>query len=153
MLDKISNLPGTYLLNFYSEQRASVWVGRLGKLDLDIGYYIYIGSAFGPGGVRARVRHHHRISQKPHWHLDYIRPSLSLQAVWYSLDAIRYEHEWANILYSALNMHVPLVSLGATDCRCQSHFFYARSKPDRSSIINALNKNNTNLKLSTVELL
>lgn len=151
MLDGISSQPGSYLLVFSSEQTVSIKVGRLGMIELDSGYYFYIGSAFGPGGVRARVRHHHGISKRPHWHLDYIRPSLSLLEVWYSVDVNRYEHEWANILHDTLQMQVPLCGFGASDCQCHSHFFFTRSRPDRSSILIALKKNNKNLNLSTVE--
>jgi len=151
MLDGISSQPGTYLLIFHSARASSIKVGKLGQIELASGYYFYIGSAFGPGGVRARVRHHHGISQKPHWHLDYIRPLLSLQAICYSIDASRYEHEWANILSGELHMQAPSPGLGASDCRCHSHFFYTRSEPAQSSIISALKKNNKNLNLSIVE--
>lgn len=153
MLDGIPNQPGSYLLVYSSDRASSIQVGKLGQIELSPGYYFYTGSAFGPGGVRARVRHHQGISKKPHWHLDYIRPSLSLLEVCYSLDAIRYEHVWANILYDVLKMQIPLVGLGASDCLCHSHFFYTRSESDRSSIINALNNNNKNMNLSTVELI
>jgi len=43
------------------------------KLDLLPGYYIYIGSAFGPGGVRARMLRHLRADKPKHWHIDYLR--------------------------------------------------------------------------------
>ena len=151
MLDEISRQPGTYLLHFYSDRPASITVGRLGSLALTTGYYFYVGSAFGPGGLRARLRHHYSISQKPHWHLDYIRPSLKLQQVWYSHDAVRYEHEWATILHEVSGLQIPLVGLGASDCRCCSHFFYTRARPDLSSILKALKKNNKMLNLSIVE--
>lgn len=133
---------GTYLLIFEARRRATPRVGRLGSLTLDPGYYFYIGSAFGPGGLRARVKHHSGISTKPHWHLDYIRPSLSLREVWYSIDAVRYEHVWAAVLGDALQMHIPLPGLGASDCRCESHFFYAKDKPGRQALRAALQKNN-----------
>ena len=153
MLDGISNKPGTYLLIFACEQTSSITVGRLGPLKLASGYYFYVGSAFGPGGVRARVRHHHGVSTKPHWHLDYIRPSLILKEVWYSTDPVRYEHGWASLLGETLHMRVPVVGLGASDCRCYSHFYYTHAMPGRSSILSELNKNNKRLNISIVELL
>ncbi len=151
MLDNISNRPGTYLLIFYSAQSSSVSVGRLGSLELDTGYYYYIGSAFGPGGVRARVRHHHAISTKPHWHLDYLRPSLCLREVCYSIDALRYEHEWASILHDDMHMPVPFPGFGASDCPCSSHFFYTSLRLEPLSLFNALKMNNKNTNLTILD--
>lgn len=153
MLEGISSQAGSYLLVFKSEQPASISVGRLGQLTLDKGYYFYIGSAFGPGGVRARVGHHYGVSSKPHWHLDYIRPALIMQEVWYSIDAIRHEHEWAAIMYYTLRMQVPLPGLGASDCRCESHFFHSRDKPERTLLGKALKNNNNDMNLTILGLI
>ena len=37
------------------------------------GYYVYVGSAMGSGGVAARLKHHSKISKKLHWHLEYLQ--------------------------------------------------------------------------------
>ncbi|MFQ5579314.1 MAG: DUF123 domain-containing protein [Nitrospiria bacterium] len=50
--------PGTYALILQSRSEARGQVGRLGQINLKPGYYIYVGSAFGPGGVQARVSRH-----------------------------------------------------------------------------------------------
>ncbi|MCK9541293.1 MAG: DUF123 domain-containing protein [Novosphingobium sp.] len=34
------------------------------------GWYVYAGSARGPGGIRARLRRHFRRDKKRHWHID-----------------------------------------------------------------------------------
>lgn len=153
MLDGIARQPGTYLLIFSAAEAAAIRVGRLAVLDLQPGYYIYIGSAFGPGGVRARVKHHAGISKKPHWHLDYIRPKLALEEIWYSIDTARYEHEWAEIMYYTLKMQVPVQGLGASDCRCESHFFHTHNKPERATLNRALKKNNKDLKITILDKL
>ena len=36
------------------------------------GTYIYAGSAYGPGGIRARLRRHFRRVKKTHWHVDWL---------------------------------------------------------------------------------
>lgn len=54
----LSDEPGTYILILKSAVTRRVRVGRLGNLQLCAGYYVYIGSAFGPGGLRARIDHH-----------------------------------------------------------------------------------------------
>ncbi len=34
------------------------------------GRYLYVGSAHGPGGIRARARRHLRTDKPVHWHVD-----------------------------------------------------------------------------------
>src|SRR5208337_3227365 len=67
-------LPGTYALLLSTASDAEIRVGRLGDMRLQSGFYVYVGSALGPGGVRARVNHHMRASPRHHWHIDYVRP-------------------------------------------------------------------------------
>ena len=37
---------------------------------LEAGWHLYVGSARGPGGMRARLRRHFRPEKSPHWHID-----------------------------------------------------------------------------------
>ncbi len=67
-------------------------------ISLRQGYYIYVGSAFGPGGVNARVSRHFRNTKKLHWHIDYLRTFLRPLTVLYSHDPRRLEHQWAKLL-------------------------------------------------------
>ena len=62
--------PGTYALVLVSCSHQRVEVGKLGRLAVQSGYYVYVGSAFGPGGLKARIAHHVKISRRPHWHID-----------------------------------------------------------------------------------
>jgi len=62
--------PGTYAVLLSSDSDDEISVGRLGDMRLQSGVYLYVGSAFGPGGVRARVNHHLHASSRPHWHID-----------------------------------------------------------------------------------
>jgi len=65
-LEGMQRLPGTYALILQVECRQDIQVGRLGQLSARPDFYVYIGSAFGPGEVRAPVRHHVKISERPH---------------------------------------------------------------------------------------
>ena len=47
--------PGSYILIYRCFSAVSVHVGRLGFLDFPPGYFLYVGSSFGPRGVAARV--------------------------------------------------------------------------------------------------
>jgi Uri superfamily endonuclease len=120
---------GTYTLVFSSSTEKPVPIGKLGTLLLKPGFYAYVGSAFGPGGLKARIKHHIKHSSRPHWHLDYLSPALTLCEIWYTHDQIRREHQWAAIHLQSRGAILPLSGFGSSDCRCPSHLFFYNSKP------------------------
>ena len=128
----IHPLPGTYALVLNSTSEKSVVVGRLGTICLKPGFYVYIGSAFGPGGLAARIGHHQKNSGRPHWHIDYLGHVLSPYEIWYSFDPIPREHQWAEVHASARNASIPLPGFGSSDCRCSSHLFFYQIPPSGS---------------------
>lgn len=121
--------PGTYALILRSHSIAKVQVGRWGKLDLEPGYYIYVGSAFGPGGVQARVLRHCRQAKAQHWHIDYLREHVKPVGAWLGYDAKRLEHHWAHVL-KGLSGISSIEGFGCSDCTCYSHLFYTAKKPN-----------------------
>ena len=120
--------PGSYVLLFEVRRARRVRVGRLGALRLRPGWYAYAGSAFGPGGVRARVRRHLAPSRR-HWHVDYLRPGARLVEVWCSYDTRRREHLWAETLAELSRAPAPLAGFGASDCRCPAHLSFHEKRP------------------------
>jgi len=129
--------PGTYALILKCDSRARVQVGRLGEIELRPGYYIYIGSAFGPGGVRGRVSRHFREPKTKHWHIDYLREHASPVGVWYSYEPEHLEHLWAQTLHEASGFF-PIQGFGCSDCKCDSHLFHTSRFPDFASFANAV---------------
>ena len=125
-------LPGTYALVFKTKQKYRISVGKLGTLKLQTGYYIYIGSAFGPGGLKARIGHHCRNSGRHHWHIDYLSEYLYPAEVWYTYDAIHREHQWSQVLARARGVSIPLPGFGSSDCRCISHLYFFSTRPSRN---------------------
>ncbi len=121
--------PGTYALIMVCASDRQVAVGKLGRLNVRSGFYVYVGSAFGPGGLKARIAHHARISVRPHWHIDYLRPIFHLKEVWYACDSERQEHRWADTFSRSKGATMPISGFGASDCRCQSHLFRFTRKP------------------------
>ena len=87
--------PGVYAVWLQVAERLTLRVGALGEWAVMPGDWVYVGSALGPGGLRARVAHHARIAARPHWHIDYLRRHAVLTTVWYSIDSRRREHQWA----------------------------------------------------------
>jgi Uri superfamily endonuclease len=124
--------PGTYVLVLRCSTTRTVQIGRIGAVRLSPGWYLYVGSAFGPGGLRARIGHHARRAARPHWHVDYIRRYTSLEFVLYRCE-VHCEHEWAKRIGIAPDADVVLRGFGSSDCACATHLF--RFEPSPGSII------------------
>lgn len=137
----LQSTPGTYALILSAVADELVQIGRLGQLQVRAGFYVYVGSAFGPGGVRARVAHHSRGAARPHWHIDYLRVAAHLTTIWYTYDTRRREHQWAEVLQGTRGASIPLQRFGASDCPCASHLYFLSTRPSwpafRSGIRNA----------------
>jgi Uri superfamily endonuclease len=112
---------GTYALLLRAEDERIIEVGALGEMTVRPGRYVYVGSAFGPGGLRARVQRHVRGDGALHWHVDYLRAVVTLEAIWYTHDAERRECTWATVLRKRDAARVPMIGFGASDCGCPAH--------------------------------
>jgi Uri superfamily endonuclease len=125
-------LPGTYALVLASTKSAPIRVGRLGILQLQPGFYVYVGSAHGPGGVKSRVGHHVKTTARPHWHVDYLRAHTNPEEVWYVHNRNRWECRWADCLRRVRGASMPLKGFGSSDCQCGSHLFYFKRLPAKA---------------------
>lgn len=122
--------PGTYLLVLRADAPARVGVGSLGELEVRPGYYLYAGSALGPGGLRARLSRHIAGQGALRWHIDYLRRAVQPVEAWCAAGPLRREHEWAVSLAAAGECRIALARFGASDCRCPAHLFYLPHRPD-----------------------
>ncbi len=138
MLAVVGAEPGTYALVLSARANGFVRVGRLGRLRLQSGFYVYVGSALGSGGVRGRLMHHLGLASRPHWHIDYLRRHTSLEEVWHCYDRVSLEHQWAECIGTIRGASVPLAGFGASDCQCESHLYFFRSRPSKSVFVRSL---------------
>jgi len=117
---------GTYALILRLSRPQAVRVGRLGQFDFPMGTYVYVGSARGPGGLRARLSHHLRSSATPHWHLDWLRPYLEVVAVVYRLAKEPLECSWVQKMFQLPGVCAIAPGFGSRDCRsgCPAHLVY-----------------------------
>ncbi len=129
---------GTYALVLVSAKAALVRVGQLGSLQIQPGFYVYIGSALGPGGLPARLAHHLAPSSRPHWHIDYLRAHVTPEEVWYCYDPRPWEHTWAKCLGTLSRASIPLAGFGSSDCACEAHLFLFGSPPLRTAFARSL---------------
>ncbi|MFO1372697.1 MAG: GIY-YIG nuclease family protein [Candidatus Competibacteraceae bacterium] len=132
--------PGVYALLLKTAATTDpVPIGRRDWLTLATpGWAVYIGSALGQGGVRARLAHHRRPVIRPHWHIDYLRHHSQLEAVWFSYAPLRRECLWAAVLAEALGGIAPPFRFGASDCHCPTHLRLFRTSPALATFAAAL---------------
>ena len=120
---------GSYILILHLKRKKIISVGKLGKCSFPAGYYTYVGSALGPGGLAARLKHHMHSNATHHWHIDYLRPGARLAEIWISEYEEHLEHLWATML-SQLNKTVRhFKGFGCSDCKCPSHLFHFPERP------------------------
>jgi len=88
--------------------------------ELPAGLYVYLGAAYGPGGLHARVARHVNGAARRHWHLDHLRPACTVPGV-----AVRPgggECAWTTAVRAGLDVGVPIPRFGSSDCRrCPAH--------------------------------
>ena len=121
--------PGTYALILKCTLRATIQVGQRLQIALKPGYYIYVGSAFGPGGVQSRVARHCRRAKPKHWHIDYLREYCNPFLVLCCYALRRLEHLWAEA-FQNIERTVVVKGFGCSDCKCASHLFWSPVPPD-----------------------
>ena len=122
---------GTYALVLEATLDPCIRIGKLGELRVGPGFYVYVGSAFGSGGLRARIAHHRRIAARPRWHVDYLRRFVPIVEIWCARDQVRRECQWAAAMAMVPYVSIPMRGFGSSDCACFSHlFFYAHEKPN-----------------------
>jgi Uri superfamily endonuclease len=121
--------PGTYVLWLQLDTSLRLPVGGLGPVEFLAGHYAYVGSAFGPGGIAARLGRHLRTNKCRRWHVDHLSGVARPRAAWVSYDATGYEHRWAAALAALPGARVPVAGFGASDCRCPSHLIWFRRPP------------------------
>ena len=122
----IPSAPGCYALQLHLGNPQSLQVGRLGEYKFPTGDYIYLGSALGPGGLKARLGRHLRGDGRLHWHIDWLR-TISVVSGYYFLETeLSLECHWSRALMTYLGVNVPVPRFGASDCRtsegsCSAH--------------------------------
>ncbi|MGH8644662.1 MAG: GIY-YIG nuclease family protein [Gammaproteobacteria bacterium] len=122
---------GAYILIVSVKQTQRLVIGRLGRCTFSPGFYGYVGSACGHGGIRARVSHHLASIAQPHWHIDYLLGFATPIEVWYASSDRKLEREWAEMLRHSARFQTPIPHFGASDYRRSrtTHLFYSKQRP------------------------
>ena len=111
-------------------------VGRIGTLSFARGLYAYVGSALGPGGLKARILRHLSNNKKKFWHIDYLLEQSHVVAVIIIEKSKKLE---CVIAREFLGRGVDMVKgFGCSDCRCPSHLFRIEHVNDVIKVVKTL---------------
>ena len=119
-LDTLPRAKGAYLLLIELSAPVELTIGTRAPAVLAPGRYAYCGSAYGPGGIAARVGRHLRRDKAVRWHVDHVTAAGRIVAVdaWPGADECAL---FARTL-ARPGAHVPIPGFGSTDCRrCPAH--------------------------------
>jgi Uri superfamily endonuclease len=124
---------GVYTLLLSLPAPQTLPIGRLGAFRFPAGYYLYVGSALGPGGLSARLARHCRAEKKRHWHIDHLRAAARLEGAWALTTDRRAECRWAAAAQVLPGANLPAPRFGASDCRCPAHLFHYPVRPEAAN--------------------
>ena len=113
-------MTGSYILLIELPEEKTISVGRLQSVHFHQGGYAYVGSAMG--GFKSRLNRHVKKNKKPRWHIDYLLQEAVIKDILLCQTEHRIECTIAQSLKPRLDS-VP--GFGSSDCRCQSHLFFA----------------------------
>ncbi len=121
--------PGAYLLLIGLARPLPLKLPSLPSAVLPAGWYLYGGSARGPGGIRARLSRHLARHGRLHWHVDHLTAAAaSLRGF-----PVPGGDECALLrdVYRRAAVEIPVPGFGSSDCRrCKSHLLLAVAPRD-----------------------
>lgn len=124
--DEINGLPpikGAYLLVISLSEAFDLEISSLPPTNMQTGFYIYCGSARGPGGIKARLKRHFAKAKRRHWHIDHLTLATSKSAALPIADGD--ECILVSQLLNSRQFSTPVTGFGASDCStCQSHLLF-----------------------------
>ena len=119
-MDKLTTAPGAYLLVIDLDAPLALDVPRGRAATLAAGRYGYCGSAYGPGGIGARVHRHLRRVKAIRWHIARLTASGRIVAV--QAEPGGDECALMDSLRALPGVSMPIPGFGSSDCRrCPSH--------------------------------
>ena len=126
---------GNYILLLHLPTDEILTIGKLGTFDFPAGWYAYAGSAFGPGGLVGRLKHHLQPVDRPHWHIDYLRQVAQLKEIWLSPDAESRERDWVDLMLAIPGATTLVEGFGASDSDRETHLFYFDVRPSLEDFV------------------
>jgi Uri superfamily endonuclease len=124
---------GAYILIISLTRDVTLTLPRFAGLVLGPGKYAYVGSARGPGGIRARCRRHLKKHKSLHWHVDHLTTVASTVVV--AAFPEGQECDLARSILSAASCRIPIPGFGSSDCHtCEAHLIELPPQPEVTNI-------------------
>lgn len=122
MQDVAADLPGeggAYALLIRLDEPLKLNIPKFRGHRLIPGDYAYCGSAYGPGGIRARVSRHLRARKQLRWHVDRLTADGWIVQVGVIVSGLECKLVAEIMLRGGI---IPLPGFGSSDCRrCAAH--------------------------------
>jgi len=129
---ELKDKKGSYSLIVKVVRKINIKVGAIGNINLVRGIYVYNGSAFGSGGIRARIAHHLRKNKAIHWHIDYLTSNKSCKVMKVIACYGKKIETEVSLEMLRSSFFVCIQNFGATDDKSiKSHLFRARSLSEK----------------------
>ncbi len=128
LIEFTQGLYGTYLLFIHISEDITI-VRRKQPIELTKGNYIYVGSAFGAGGLASRLHRHVRKQKKKHWHIDQVTMHKASEIIGIAISINQKKECELYKLLSKIDGFSPIPGIGNSDCKnkCESHFLAIKS--------------------------
>ncbi len=120
----IGGRKGAYLLALHLPRNVELDMAKRPRHVIARGCYVYAGSAYGPGGLSARLQRHLRAAKTVRWHVDH----LTTQAGEMMALAVPGGHECRLVerLLATQKFTIAVPGFGSSDCRtCAGHLLAA----------------------------
>ncbi len=119
-VDRSSREAGAYLLLIRLDEPIQADLPRLGSPRFEAGWFVYAGSARGPGGLAARIGRHFRRDKGLRWHVDRLTVGCGTMAALQVAGGT--ECDLVRRLVSSGRLEIAIRGFGSSDCRtCEGH--------------------------------
>ncbi len=124
IIAKVPKSKGIYAIVFKISKSVRLYSIKMFKNRvIEKGLYVYIGSARGPGGLRARIKRHLMKKKRRKWHIDYLTTLEYFKpiAIIYAITDQDLEYKVSELLSNYLP--IPVRKFGSTDKPSKAHLF------------------------------
>lgn len=123
--------PGIYALIMHLPVQRRLDVGTLGEHACAPGWYVYVGSAHGPGGLKRCINRHRARHRRQLQHVDRLTAVADIREIWFSHAEASCEHHLLNTLASLSGAEFPIPGFGSQQCtvRCKARLIHFQEHP------------------------
>jgi Uri superfamily endonuclease len=115
--ETLPRAPGAYALLIELAEPLDVRLRGQPAISLTPGRYLYCGSAYGPGGLRARIGRHMRRDKAQRWHVDQLTGAGDVTGAFVFPGGNE-----CSLVAALAELPIAIPGFGSSDCRsCASH--------------------------------